>query len=320
MKAFVFTELNKYPELRLVQFPVLGDDEVYLKINTSALNHRDIWITKGLYPGLVFNTILGSDACGNSGNQRYLINPGLNWGDNSHFQSKNFQVLGMPTNGTFAEHIAIHQKYLYQCPEHLSDIEAAALPLAGVTAYRALFKRALATQNDKVLITGIGGGVALFAMQFALALGCEVMVTSSSDYKIAEAINLGAHAGYLYTSPDWTKELLQDFEGVDVVIDGACGVGFNQLIKVCNPGARISFYGASAGTIEKLNPQAIFWKQITISGSTMGSDHDFAEMIQFVSENKIVPVIDKVFSFEQIPDGFERMNSGTQFGKIVFQH
>ena len=320
MKAFVLNELYKYPELQSTTFPTLGDDEVYIKINASSINHRDLWIVKGMYPGIILNTILGSDACGVSGENTFVINPGLFWGDNPHCQSSAFQVLGMPSPGTFAEHIAINQKYLYACPAHLTEIEAAAIPLAGVTAYRALFKRALVKKEDKVLISGIGGGVALFAMQFAIAAGCEVIVTSSSDYKIAEAIDLGAHAGYLYTNPDWYKELIHDFGGVDVIIDGACGQGFNNLVKTCNPGARISFYGGSVGKIDGLNPQTIFWKQITIAGSTMGSDQDFAEMIDFISEHQIKPVIDSIFPFDQITEGFKRMESSLQFGKIVFQH
>lgn len=321
MKAFVLKELNKYPELESVQFPTLSDDhEVYLKINASALNHRDLWIVNGLYPNIKLNSVLGSDACGTSCDSRFLVNPGLDWGDHQDYQSDEFHVLGMPSMGTFAEHISVNEKYLYPCPAHLTDTEAAALPLAGVTAYRALFSRAKTKSEDRVLISGIGGGVALFAMQFAIATGCEVIVTSSSDYKIAEAINLGAHAGYLYNNPDWYKELIHDFGGVDVVIDGACGNGFNHLVKSCNPGARISFYGGSAGKIDGLNPHAIFWRQISILGSTMGSDQDFAEMLNFVTNHQIKPVIDTVYPFDQIPEGFKRMASGSQFGKIVFQH
>jgi NADPH:quinone reductase-like Zn-dependent oxidoreductase len=320
MKAFVLNKLNEFPVCEVRRFPVLKENEIYLKINGSALNHRDLWISQGMYPGIKLGTVLGSDGCGISGDVKYIINPGINWGTNENCQSNEFSVLGMPEDGTFAEYIAIDTKYLYPQPQHLSDEEAASLPLAGVTAFRALMKRAGLNKQDKVLVTGIGGGVAIFALQFAVASGCEVIVTSGSDFKIAEAIGLGAKAGYIYHDPEWSKKLIKDEGGVDVIIDGACGTGFAHLVKACHPGARIVFYGGTAGKIDGLIPQHVFWKQITIMGSTMGSAADFADMLAFVSHHKIKPVIDSVFPLDQLADGFRRMQSGQQFGKIVFSH
>ncbi|MGB4837352.1 MAG: zinc-binding dehydrogenase [Saprospiraceae bacterium] len=320
MKAFIINTTHEYPVKTSVPFPVLKENEVYLKLTASSLNHRDLWITKGLYPGIRIGAIMGSDGCGMIDDKAYIINPGLDWGELQSHQSSAFRVLGVPDDGTFGQFIAINKKYLFPKPEHLSHAEAASLPLAGVTAFRALIKKACVCPGDKVLITGIGGGVALFAMQFALAMGCYVVVSSSNDLKIAEAINLGANAGYLYTNPDWAKNLIADIGGVDIIIDGACGDGFEKHIKVCNPGGRIVFYGATAGKIENINPQTIFWRQISIMGTTMGSQEDFSEMVDFVKNHKISPVIYKTLDFEEIAKGFEIMESGSQFGKIVFSY
>lgn len=320
MRAYTIQNLHELPAYTNINIPIVKDNQILLKILASSLNHRDIWITKGMYPNIRFGAVMGADGCGISDGQVYIINPGLDWGNHESYQSPAFRVLGVPDDGTFADYISIERKYILPKPVHLSSVQAAALPLAGVTAFRALIKRAHLKKGEKVLISGIGGGVALFAMQFALAMECEVYVTSGSDLKIAEAISLGAKAGYIYHDPDWPKKLMADAGGVNVVIDGACGQGFNRLLKICLPGARISFYGGTAGKIDGLNPQLVFWRQISILGTTMGSDSDFREMIDFVSSYKIVPVIDTILPFENIPDGFRKLESGVQFGKVVFQH
>ena len=320
MLAYIIKEINQPPFKTEVPDPILNEHEALVKISASALNHRDVWITKGQYPGVKIGAVMGSDACGIWEGKEYIINPGLDWGSNEAYQSLDFRVLGVPDDGTFADYIRIDKKYLHAKPSFLTVVEAAALPLAGVTAYRALVNKTKPQVGEKVLISGIGGGVALFAMQFALALGCDVYVTSGSEEKIVKAISLGAKAGYLYREHDWTKKILADTGGVDVVIDSAGGPDFNNLVKVCNPGARIAFYGGSLGKIEGLNPQLVFWRQISIFGSTMGSELDFASMLAFVNEYKIHPIIDAVFSFDNVPLGFEKMGAGKQFGKIVFKH
>jgi zinc-binding alcohol dehydrogenase/oxidoreductase len=321
MKSYIIHQIDQLPLMVEKEIPTLSEDQKLLKINASSLNHRDIWITKGMYPGIKLGATMGSDATGvdETGNE-YIINPGIAWGLHEGFQSAEFRVLGVPDEGTFADYIAIDHKYIYPKPPHLSAVQAAALPLAGVTAYRAIIKRANVKAGEKVLISGIGGGVALFAMQFALALGCEVFVTSGSEQKIQKAVDMGAKSGFLYTDPEWPKKLLTTFGGVDVIVDSAAGPGFNQLTKVCNPGARIVFYGGSEGKIDGLNPQPLFWKQISILGSTMGSDKDFAQMLDFVNTHTIVPIVHAVYSFEDLHYGFNEMQTATQFGKIVFQH
>lgn len=321
MKACIIESIHQLPKLIHKDVPQPSENQDLVILKASALNHRDIYITKGLYPGIRIGSTMGADGCGlDSSGNAVIINPGLAWGSNQAFQAKSFRVLGVPEDGTFADYIIIDKQNIHPKPAHLSFIEAAALPLGGLTAYRSVFKRANLNKGDKVLISGIGGGVALFAMQFALALGCEVAVTSGTDEKLAHALTLGAKYAYSYKDDGWAKQLQQDMGGVDVVVDSAGGAGFNNFIRIANPGGRIVFYGGTKGNIDNINPQQVFWKQLSILGSTMGSDADFKEMLDFINQYKIKPVISHVIGFDEIISGFQIMEQGHQMGKIVFDH
>ncbi|MCZ2099950.1 MAG: zinc-binding dehydrogenase [Chitinophagales bacterium] len=321
MKACIIQQIHQPPILTDKPIPTLSENEALISIKASALNHRDVYITQGLYPGIKLGATMGADGSGtDTQGRQVVINPGLDWGSNQAYQAKSFRVLGVPDEGTFADFIAINKKYVYPMPEHLTFLEAAALPLAGLTAYRSVFKRAHLQAGDKVLISGVGGGVALFALQFALAIGCQVAVTSSSEQKLEKALSLGAHYGYSYKDETWTKKIIADMQGVDVVVDSAGGPGFINFIRIANPGGRIVFYGGTHGNIDGVNPQQIFWKQLSILGSTMGSDEDFSDMLDFVNQHKIKPVISNVFGFTDIVSGFDVMKQGSQMGKIVFDH
>lgn len=329
MKAIVLdqTILNK---IKMVEQdkPTLKEGEVLVKIKAAALNHRDEWSRKGLYPNLKDGIILGSDGAGiveevfselNSTwiGKEVIINPAINWGDSQLAQSKNFEILGMPRNGTFAEYVAVPADRLHSKPSHLSWEEAAALPLAGLTAYRALVYQGQVKAGDRVLVSGIGGGVAQFAAQFAMALGAEVSVSSSNPEKIEKAKSMGAKFGFNYKTENWTDLAIKETGGFELIIDGAAGDGLNQLIQVCKPGGRIVFYGATQGNPGKLEARRIFWNQLKIMGSTMGSDADFAGMLDLVNSKKIKPVVDQVFELEGALAAFERMKAGRQLGKIV---
>jgi zinc-binding alcohol dehydrogenase/oxidoreductase len=297
--------------------PQAGQGIVHIK--AAALNHRDLWITKGLYANIQMPCVLGSDGAGLHEGRAVVVNPSFNWGDDPRFQGKSYAILGMPSEGTFAEQVAVPLEKIRPMPAHLSFEQAAALPLAGLTAYRALFTKCQARPNDKVLISGVGGGVALFACQFAIALGAKVYVTSGSDDKIEQAIKMGALGGANYRKDGWEAALADMAKGFDVIIDGAAGSGFAKLVKLCAPGARISFYGATKGAITDLDPRTVFWKQISIFGSTMGNDAEFDQMLHFVERHRLVPMVDSVFSLETANDAFARMEKGQQFGKIVLK-
>jgi NADPH:quinone reductase-like Zn-dependent oxidoreductase len=189
--------------------------------------------------------------------------------------------------------------------------------LAGVTAYRVLFSRAQVKAGEKVLITGIGGGVALFALQFAVAAGAKVWVTSSSAEKIAKAVNLGAQGGYLYTEKDWPKQAVAATGGFDAIIDSAGGEGFSDLIDASGQGARIAFFGATRGNPPILPMRKVFWRQLSLLGSTLGSPKDWREMIAFVDQHKVVPVVSGVVPAERGGEAFDHMDGGAQFGKLV---
>lgn len=322
MKAARLLEIKRPLQIQEVPLPEAGANEVVIEVEAAALNRRDFWITQGLYPNIQLPCTLGSDACGTvistgegvtpdwSG-KSVVVNPGLDWGPSEKCQSESFRILGMPDDGTLAQRIVIPVELLSHKPTHLSPVEAAALPLAGVTAFRALFSQGRVQPGQKVLISGIGGGVACLALQFAKAAGATVFVSSSSKDKIAKAMGLGADAGFLYTEDHWQKQAPE----VDLVIDGAGGPGYNQLMSVVKPGGIIVNYGATAGAPRDLDLFKVFWKQIHIVGSTMGSPRDFSEMLHFVASHKIKPIVDAVYSLEEVNKALDHMGRSSQFGK-----
>jgi zinc-binding alcohol dehydrogenase/oxidoreductase len=319
MKALVLTEVNQPLSFQEMPTPECAEGNVLVQITHAAINHRDVWIRKGMYAGIRVPCILGSDAAGRIGDREVILSPSRNWGKNQAFQGPDFEILGIPNHGTFAEYLNVLPSQVFDKPAHLTLAQAAALPLAGLTAYRAMFVQARLRKSDRVLITGIGGGVAAMALQFAVANGNQVWVTSSKLEKIANAIANGAQAGVLYTDADWVKQLKSLSNGIDVVIDGTAGAGLARVTQACNPGARIVLYGGTAGAITDLNPQQIFWKQISLIGSTMGSDRDFARMLAFVAKHKIVPPVSHVLPLSQGNAAFDLVEQGKQSGKVVLE-
>ena len=321
MKAILLTEKGHWPTLADWPNPIPTLGQTVVKLQAAALNHRDVWISKGQYAGIVAPCILGSDGAGElADGRRVIINPGIGWHDDTPAQPADYHVLGMPAHGTFAEYVAIDATQIFDIPTHLDFESAAALPLAGLTAWRTLMTRCQLQHGERVLISGVGGGVALFAAQFAIAAGAEVWVTSSSETKIERAISLGALGGISYKTPNWSKKLTTKAGGgFDVVIDSAVGEGFKDIVKCCNPGARIGIYGGTQGAMSGVSPQIIFWKQLSILGSTMGNTAEFRAMLAFVAKHQIQPVIDTVFALSDGTAALKYMESGQQFGKIVLK-
>lgn len=330
MKAIVLNGINQPFEYVDIETPKPASGEVVIQMKAAAFNHRDIWIQKGQYAGLRFPSIQGSDGSGivtelGEGvdesllGKEVVINPSLNWGDNPHTQAKDYIILGMAQDGTFAEYVKVAARLVHEKPKHLSFEQAAAFPLAGLTGYRALVTRAMAKPGDTVLITGVGGGVALHCMQFAVALGCQVYVTSGTDEKIAKAMTMGAKGGVSYKNENWHKELLKLSGGFDAIVDSACGDQFSKLVDLCKPAGRIAFYGATLGAFNSGVPAKIFWKQLTICGSTMGNDEEFADMLKLITDNQIVPVVDSIYELKDANEAAQRMQRGEQFGKIVLK-
>ena len=304
------------------------EKEVLIQLQAAALNRRDFWITQGQYPGIQLPSVLGSDGAGvviqigdqvettNVGDE-VLINPGWDWGEDPSAQDPRFRILGMPDDGTLATHVVVPAQYVRTKPAALSWQEAAALPLAGVTAYRSCFYRGALTQNDRVLITGIGGGVATMALGFATAAGAQVAVTSSSQEKLARAASLGAAAGFLYTDDDWTKQCRASFGAPTLIVDGAGGAGYRQLVDLLAPGGRLVNYGATAGPPPKFDLFKVFWKQLNLIGSTMGTPADFQAMVDFVDQKGVRPVIDQTFALSDGNEAIKRLAGANHFGKVV---
>ena len=328
MKAAVFVGVKQPLLVQELPDPIAAPSHAVVRLKAAALNHRDLWIQQGQYGGIKFPMILGSDgtgtvtAVGSRSDDGWvgrdvIINPSLDWGRDPRAQGSAFRILGMPDNGTFAEQISIPVANLAPKPSHLSWEQAAALPLAGLTAWRALFTRAQLQAGERVLITGIGGGAASFALQFACAAGAHVWVTSSSPEKIQQARTLGAMGGVNYRDADWRTQLEKAAGFFDVIVDSAGGDGFAQLIELTNPGGRIVFFGATTGNPSGLDLRRCFFRQVTLFGTTMGSPIDFSSMARLVEAKKIVPVVDKTFPLTAAAEALHHMQAGAQCGKIV---
>ncbi len=330
MRAIVLRELGGPEQLRLEQVDELtpGPGDAIVRLRASALNHRDAWIRHGLYAGITLPIVLGSDGAGEvaavgEGVDRtwidspVVINPSLDWGTDDRVQGPNYRILGLPDAGTYAEYVKVPAVNLFHKPEALTWNEAAAIPLGGLTAYRALFSRAQVKAGETVLVTGIGGGVATFALLFAVHAGARVVVTSGSDAKLTRAGELGAAAGVNYKADHWAKTAqVLCGGGPDVIVDSAGRDAFPSLIEIVKPGGRIVTFGATTGSPSTVEVRRIFWKQISILGSTMGTPREFGEMVKLF-EGGLKPVVDQVFPLARAAESHRRMDQADQFGKIV---
>jgi NADPH:quinone reductase-like Zn-dependent oxidoreductase len=215
-----------------------------------------------------------------------------------------------------AEYLAVPAQNVHPAPASLDDTEAAAMPLGGVTAYRALVTRGGCTKDDVVLLPGIGSGVQTFALLFAKKLGAKVIVTSSSNEKLARATELGADVAINYaTSERWDKDVATIDGGPSLIVDSVGGETFAKALNVARYGARVVTYGGTTGDA-KIRPFSVFWKQLDIMGSSMGSPRDFSAMLA-MWDGSIRPVVDSVFALDDVVDAARKVNSGDQFGKVV---
>lgn len=321
--------------------PQPKDNETVITVTAAALNHRDLFIRQHLYPGTTFGVPLLADgvgivtSTGNSAsakswlNKRVVLNPGTGWQDSLEGPEhpKGYAIMGgTKTNpaGTLADVVTLAESELEECPEHLSDEEAAALPLTGLTAWRAFWvKSGNAVAGRNILVTGIGGGVALMVLLFGVAQGCNVYVTSGNQEKIDKAIKLGAKGGVIYKEDGWEKKLQgllpSDRKYLDAIVDGAGGDIVNKGSRLLKAGGIISVYGMTVGPKMDFLMGAVL-RNIEVRGSTMGSRKEFAEMIQFVREKKLKPIVSRSvhgMDIEKINTLFDDMKNASQFGKLV---
>ena len=334
MKAVVLRELGGPENLRVedVTDPQPKANEVVIRLRAAAVNHRDVFIRKGQYAGIKLPIILGSDGAGEvvtAGaevdqtliGKAVVINPSLDWGEDERVQGPAFRILGFPDHGTYAQLIKVPASNVHAKPASLSFEEASAIPLSGLTAYRAVVTRARVQPGETVLITGIGGGVSSFALQIAVHLGVRVLVTSGSEAKLGRAREMGAAGSANYRTGDWIKEIagLAGNNGVDVIIDSVGGETFAKALEVIKPGGRIVTYGATTGAAGQIEVRRIFWKQVNILGSTMGTPREFAAMLELYGDGKLRPVVDQVFTLDDVQSAHRRLEEAEHFGKIVMR-
>jgi NADPH:quinone reductase-like Zn-dependent oxidoreductase len=292
--------------------PEPAEGEVLVRLRAAALNRIDLWIRTGR-PSVPKPRILGSDGAGERADtgERVVINPGLNDGR---------LIVGEHIDGTDAELIAVPRDYVLPIPDELSFEEAAAFPMVFMTAYRMLVTKAQLREGEWVLVWGIGGGVATASLSIAKALGARVLATSSSDAKLERALRLGADAVVNHASGDVATAAKEaTVGGVDVVVEHVGEATWKTSLAVVRPGGRVVVCGATSGPNPPAQLHRIWWKQLTIYGSTMGTREDFEGAFELVKSGSAGPVIDEVFPLEEARAAHERMERGDQFGKIVLE-
>jgi len=336
VKAAVIREYGDASVFRLedVTDPVPRPGEVVVALRAASVNRRDRGIRAGsLVPRAIggqseqpptFPLILGSDGAGVvealgdgvamvSVGDEVVINPSLNWGDSNESPGSAWETLGVPRPGTYAEKIAVPAEFVAPKPARLTWAEAAAVPLAGLTAWRAVVTKAGVASGDRVLVPGVGSGVATFVVQFACALGCEVVVTSSSEEKLARAREIGAADGLLYTADGWPARV----GTVDVVIDSIGEPIWAALGEFLRPGGRLVSYGRTAGSVVPLEIAKFFHAQWTFLGTANGSPAEFGAMIEHIDAAGWRPVVDSVYSLADISEAHARLDARDRFGKVA---
>jgi NADPH:quinone reductase-like Zn-dependent oxidoreductase len=319
--------------------PKPGPGEVTLRMRAAALNHLDLWTVQGL-PGqeLHFPHTLGADGAGEilelgDGVKGFrpgtpvLVNPALHCGACEFCRAgeqslcTTFRMMGEHAPGTFAEVVRLPATNVYPFPSTLSFAEAAALGVTSITAYRMLFARGRLKPGEWVLITGIGGGLALSAFALARPVAGKVFVTSSSATKRERALEMGADHAIDYKEEDVGRAVrkLTGKRGVDLVIDSAGGGALDPALRSLRKGGRLVIAGGTAGRKAELDVARVFWNQLEVIGSTMGSDSDVSDMLRLVTGSGTKPMIDRTFSLDEGVEALRYLRSQEQFGKVVLQ-
>jgi NADPH:quinone reductase-like Zn-dependent oxidoreductase len=295
--------------------PEPGPDEVLVRLRATSLNRLDLWIRRGL-PSVPKPRILGADGAGTREDTgaAVVINPGIE-------RDSRIDVIGEHMDGTHAELVAVPETNVYPLREGVSFEEAAAFPLVFETAYRLLVTKAGLTEGEWVLLWGIGSGVGTAGLAIAKALGAMALVTSSSDEKLARATELGADATVNHATGDVTAAVKEATggAGVDVVLEHVGEATWQSSLQAARPGGRIAVCGATTGPNPPAALHRIWWKQLTIYGSTMGTKEDFEAAYELVASGRAKPVIDSVLPLAEARAAHERMEAGEQFGKIVLR-
>jgi NADPH:quinone reductase-like Zn-dependent oxidoreductase len=296
--------------------PEPAEGEVLVELRAASLNHLDLWVRKGL-PSVPKPRILGADGAGIRADtgERVVINPGIEHGDGR------ISIVGEQMDGTHAELVAVPAGNVYPLPDSLSFEEAAAFPLVFETAYRMLVTRAALREGETVFVWGIGGGVATAALAIAKALRARVIVTSSSDEKLRRARELGADETVNHARDDVkaaVKELTGG-RGADIVVEHVGEATWRTTLDVAAQGGRIAVCGATSGPNPPAGLHRVWWKQLSILGSSMGTSEDFEAVYELVKSGRARPVVDQVFPLAEARAAHERLEAGEQLGKVVLR-
>ncbi|WP_455143609.1 zinc-binding dehydrogenase [Candidatus Hodarchaeum mangrovi] len=344
MKAVLIHQFGGVENLIFDEFPTpdISDDQVLVKVKAVALNHLDLFVRAGI-PNLKLELphILGSDISGTiemigsrvkhlSEGQKVIIDPSLSCGVCEFcYQGEislcdKYKIIGEHTRGGYAEYIVVPSENVIKIPDNaIIDVkEAAAVPLTFMTAYRMLMTRAKLKLGEDVLITGIGGGVALAALQIAKLVGSRTFVTSSSNDKLQKAKKYGADFIINYKEqPDYQKEIwkLTGKRGVDIVVDSAGQETWDKNMRCLRKGGRLVTCGATTGYNTSMNLNLLFWKQFDLLGSTMGTRNELREVLKFVWDGRLKPIIDSFLPLSDARKAHKKLEDGTQFGKIVLE-
>jgi zinc-binding alcohol dehydrogenase/oxidoreductase len=324
MHAIVMAEYGGADCLSFGEYPDPVADEGWavVRLKAAALNWHDILVREGRY-GSPLPHVPGADGAGidMSTGDEVLVLPSLWWGDDESAPGPAWEILGDHRPGTYAELVRVPRECVVPKPPGLSWAEAAALPLVGLTTFRALFSRGRLRPGESLLVLGAGGGVATMAVALGAAVGAHVVVTSSSEEKIARSKELGATGGVRYDQPDWptaARELSPAGRGFDVVLDS---VGtWQQSIEALRPGGRVVVLGASRAERADLDVRPFYFGQYDLLGTTMGSAQDFDGLLRLLGTHDVPPpLIDRTFPLDEAAAAHAHLESGAGFGKVVLE-
>ena len=329
MKALLLVSTDGPEAVRVadVETPEPGPGEVRVAIKAASVNHRELFIAHGQYPGMTVPSVMGCDGAGvidmvgegvtgASLGDEVVLYPARQWGPLRDTPAADFGLLGMPFPGTIAEYVCVPAENLAPKPAFMTWEEAGAMPLTALTSWRALMFKGQLKPGETLLISGVGGGVATFGLAFAVALGANVYCTGESEEVLESARKMGARDGLLFTDPDWRKKIGKMTGGVDVVLDGAPSPSLPNYIRAINPGVRIVIYGSTAGNEIKFNATDLFLKSASILGSQVGDITDFREMLAFADKHRIKPVIECSFPLAEAREALLHLRDKHSFGKI----
>jgi NADPH:quinone reductase-like Zn-dependent oxidoreductase len=317
-------------ELADILDPAPAPGEVVIDLRAAALNRRDWWIwtdpdhcqlpvTLGS-DGAGIVSAVGDGVTGLAPGDEAVFDATLHWGESEECPTPDFQILGVPTEGTFAEQVVVPAQNVAPKPARLSWEEAAAVNLGGLTAWRAAVTCARAGPGQTLLVTGAGSGVATFLVQIAVALGARVFVTSSSERKLERARALGAQDGVSYRDPDWPLRLRElAGGGLDAAIDSFGGPSWEGSLRALRTGGTLVSFGDTSGPESTVTTAEVYWQWRRVLGTTMGSPREYRALLAHVERVSWRPVIDSEFPLEQIDEAARRLTSAERFGKVVLR-